>query len=483
MAKLTLEGDVYEIEILAEKCLRRKEDKGDVAGVAGGRPPGNLLRTPEDGGIYGPEAGEPTVHGSFNPAPVMPVPPDICDAAARNAAAYQSLGDQMWPSPPRKPSGRHLGDLERDLLDGRAPRPRGVPSTTLEDFAHFAGLPHFAPERRQSGPGGKRPLTVDDARELFDGLNERLDRMSRRVGVVEATLGLRTPEEGEPDDDDTGDEREEGDRRSEELARAGEMLDPTPPPSVASTRQDEMEKARARKRQAALAAAGDLVGAMLVGDAEGDGLALLRALQDAKDLLGPNAIAVRAGDVFTVQDSPEPAKVIGMGPSWDAALMDAGDKLAKAKYPAESPILPDQDLPYEKALAFARERIGAEVILTFSPADSSRSRVCLSMPVGTPDRKMILAGSFLEALSEYLGHTVDWVRGETQHFTLEERTRRLAEQQRKDCETPGVCCTPPGTEEFRSPTEAAGLDDDEPELKAPTGGLTPEQKRDLDTAV
>lgn len=363
------------------------------------------------------------------------------------------------------------------------------------------GGPPFRPMSRQSGPAGKRPLSVDEARELFDGLHERLQSVGRRVGVVENTLGLRSV----PDQNDEGPEDDFGGP----YGREADM--PTPPPVPPPTAEEserflraatdavggrivrheisprmskeEVEAALRRKRVMALAAEGDLAGARTVSDGEEEGMALLRALQDAKDLLGPSAIAVRAGDVFTVQDSPEPAKVIGMGPSWDAALMDAGDKLAKATFPKESPILPDQDLPYEKALAFAREVIGSDVILTFSPADSSRSRVCLSMPVGTPGRKMILAGSFLEALSEYLGHTVDWVRGETQHFTLEERTRRLAEQQRKDCETPVVCCTPPAP--VITPELIADVERAERELRErqANNGPTDEEKRDLDAAV
>lgn len=477
MAKLTLEGDVYEIEILAEKCLRRKEDKADV----GGMPPGNLMRTPEDGGVYAPEVG---AEAGFGFAPVMPMPPDIAAAAARNAEAYGRLQDEMWPHP--RGGGLPMTPERAREIAGIPPlhpgigRPGGPPFRPMPTRAQGDGYPHGIPEPARtfgacppSNPLGREALSLDDARGLFDGLYERLRAIERRQEVLENVVGIQHPNDAGPDDpfDD-----------SDETPARGEM---PPPPPVPTPRNEVLlareAKVREGKREAA-AAAGDLDGAAALPDAGEEGLALLDALRQAKELLGPSAIVVRSGDTYVVQDSAEPAKVVGTGPSWDAALKDAMLAVAELGATSVPPILPDQDLPAEKALAHARATIDPDVLLSFSPADSSRTRVCLSRPIGTPGRKMILAGSFLEAIAEYRGVTVEQVRDETGHYTPEEASRRLLEKQRQDCQTPGVCCTPPAPEEFRSPAEAAGLDDDEEERKrlSTLGGLT---DGELDAAV
>lgn len=481
MAKMTLEGDEDEVVSLGRRLFRGPELPPPPDSVY---PPGiDGLGSPPDflGSSGSPfrNAGSETVV-AFGPNPTAgPIP------------------FRGFACPPSSVRG---ADAPTRAGNGTRVAPHGV---------------LFRAPRPEEG----QPLTLADARALFDGLAGEVRSLSRRVEVAENTLGIQAPEPGEnhgwPDDDegpddprDDADEPDNGSTqghpagREEQIRAEGDQIRAAirgagPVPSGDASIEDGKEALRMRLfqgRRASLASVGDIekLEYLCDMDPELDGLRLLDALRRAKALLGPNAIAIRMGEMYTVQDSPEPAKVLGTGADWDAALADAARVLGLQAGRTGPPILPDQDLPYPKALAYAQKAIGAGVLLSFSPADSTRTRVCLSLPVGTIGRKMILAGSFLEAIAEYMGVSVDDVRQATGHLapeTPEESLRRLEERQRKDCATPGVCCTPPAPEGVPAVkiTDDTIADVERAEREAlerqRNNGLTDEEKNRIDTAV
>lgn len=144
------------------------------------------------------------------------------------------------------------------------------------------------------------------------------------------------------------------------------------------------------------------------------GQAYLDALREAKEILGPGAIAVAAGKDavrrFCVADREGDSEHCYAGGSWAEALAAAREGVKRQPLPL--PLPSAEDVAFEVARAFSDDLFGKDVgNVSCSLGDSSGTRCCITNgPPGTRDRKMILGGSFLECFSKYLSAPLEEVR-------------------------------------------------------------------------
>lgn len=138
---------------------------------------------------------------------------------------------------------------------------------------------------------------------------------------------------------------------------------------------------------------------------DSDELAMVEALSTAKSILGPKAVALRGigtNSCVLQSDTSDEPKVVAVGPTWERAIADAKEAVDAERKEVYS--IKD-DVAYDVAREYMDKfgRYGSKTTLTVHPGDFSINRVNLADPAGTPDRKFILARTFVEAIARYFG--------------------------------------------------------------------------------